>query len=475
MALGRSAVVLSALAVGALLATGGTYAAFSDYGEVTGNEIVAGTVVVGADGGAAPDLHYADLQPAVSSSDGLSLRYAGTIPADLWLELEPGSAADAFCSSSGDSWSARPGGSLQIQVGSGSWTDYCAALSGQRFPIASGVPTSTTLDVPVAVRLTDGTDARYSGLAGVDGLVVKALQTGGQGFSDFARGSISIGAGTIAPVIPQECVAAGLTGFDASTTIYLTQSGVYDAPRQPEQGRGYLIVGTDGDDVITGSNQADCIVGGGGNDHLIGGNQGDVLLGGDGDDVLNGGGGDASDNKPGGNGKDWLYGQAGNDELHGANGKDLLDGGDDVDTCVDTANGNANGQGQGNGQDAGDGAAQGNPGGNGDDTFVHCESDGTAPAEAGPGAGATSPVAGSDAPEAADTANELGLVDPGQPDGASTGTGGEPTPEPTTTPATAPAPAATAVPTADGNVAGGDGSTPSPSPLSTVVIATEGS
>jgi predicted ribosomally synthesized peptide with SipW-like signal peptide len=454
MALGRSAVLVSALAVGALLATGTTYAAFSDYAEVTGNEAVAGTVVIGGDGGAAPDLAYAGLVPGVEKSDAMAVRYAGSIPADVWLELEPGSATQSFCDSSAGAWAAKPGGALQIQVAGGGWQDYCAVVGGERLAIANDVQPDTTLDVQVASRLVDGTDARYSGLTGVDGLIVKALQTGGQGFSDFVRGTITIEADTIAPVVPQQCLDAGLH-FDASSTVYLTGGDdTFDVGQQPEQGRGYLIFALGGDDVVTGSNQADCIVGGTGDDHLIGGNQGDVLLGSDGDDVLNGAG-EAADDRSGGNGKDWLYGEAGDDELHGANGKDHLDGGDHVDgdLCVDEPNGNSSG------------SADDNPGGNGHDTFVGCEvggpSDGpgNAPAvEAGP--------AQSQSSDSLDTGEQLDRqTDGGSDQQAGTAAQGttaatQPSAAPTTQPSVAPTSDARSV---DGQA---PTSSPSTSPLS---------
>jgi predicted ribosomally synthesized peptide with SipW-like signal peptide len=454
MAIGRSAVLLSALAVGALLTTGSTYAAFSDYGEIAGNHMAAGTVVVGGEGGAAPDLNYSGVQPAQSTIDTMKLRYAGTIAADLWFELEAGTAADAFCLDSGGAWAAKPGGSLQIQVDGGAWLDYCTALNGQRLPIASDVQPSTSFDVHVAVRLVDGTDARYSGLTGVDGLVVRALQTGGAGFSDFARGTITVGAGGIAPLVPQQCVAAGLTDFDETNTIYLTDEtpNPFNVGKPPEHGRGYLVFGTAGDDVITGSNQADCIVGGAGDDHLVGGNQDDVLLGDDGNDVLNGPTGAeglqaTGDDKPGGNGKDRLYGGAGDDELHGANGRDLLDGGDDIkgDLCVDEPNGN----GQGHGQDKGD-EAGGNPGGNGKDTFVGCEFDGTPPT----GLAAKATIAGppADTELAPSSTNDVSQVDGTTP--ASGDEGRETTDDETSTGSDTPTTSPTTAPPSEGDQSG---------------------
>jgi predicted ribosomally synthesized peptide with SipW-like signal peptide len=454
MALGRSAVLLSALAVGALLATGSTYAAFSDFAEVTGNEVVAGTVVIGGDGGAAPDLTYAGLLPGAEKSDARRLRYAGSIPADIWLELEAGSATQSFCVSSAGAWMAKSGGALQIQVEGGGWLDYCAAVDAHRFAIANDVQPDTTLNLQVGVRLVDGTDVRYSGLTGVDGLVVKALQTGGEGFSDFVRGTITVGADTIAPVVPRQCLDAGLTSFDASNTVYLTEDDdTYDVGQQPEQGRGYLIFGFGGHDFITGSNQADCIVGGAGDDHLVGGNQGDVLIGGDGDDVLNGAG--AADDRSGGNGKDWLFGQAGDDELHGANGKDHLDGGDHVngDVCVDEPNG--------------DGEAT--PGGNGQDTFVGCEVGG--PAD-GPEQTPSGP-ADSESQDAPDTAQRLSLTEGGGSDQRGdvaadlTTASTQPSTEPTTAPTLAPTSDVTSV---DGQT---PTSSPSTSPLSSPQVQAE--
>jgi hypothetical protein len=178
-----------------------------------------------------------------------------------------------------------------------------------------------------------------------------------------------------------------------------------------------------------------------------------VLLGGDGDDVLNGAGDDASDDKSGGNGKDQLYGQAGNDELRGANGKDLLDGGDGDDTCID--------------------ARTGNDKGNGNNTFVNCESDGSAPTGTGLDADAIEAATVPDPLEGGDTASRLGLIGSEQPtDGGTeptTAPSPQPIPEPTTTPTPTAAPTATPTVTTTGDIGVDDQraatATPSTSPL----------
>ncbi len=66
--------------------------------------------------------------------------------------------------------------------------------------------------------------------------------------------------------------------------------------------RGFDLVGTAGDDVITGTNGVDRIVGGDGND---------TINGGGGDDILSGGLGDDTYNFDAGNGNDTVYDNAG--------------------------------------------------------------------------------------------------------------------------------------------------------------------
>lgn len=102
--------------------------------------------------------------------------------------------------------------------------------------------------------------------------------------------------------------------------------GVTALPQTPsecaEMTFAQVIVGTEGDDVLTGGNGSNLIFGLGGKDTIHGNNAGDCLVGGDGDDQLYGE-----------NAKDFLLGGPGEDLLIGGEGKDYLDGGADEDAC----------------------------------------------------------------------------------------------------------------------------------------------
>ena len=104
-------------------------------------------------------------------------------------------------------------------------------------------------------------------------------------------------------------------------------------------GAGDLICGLGGDDIIDGRGGADQITGGGGNDNVSGGGGKDNIGGGAGDDNLSGNRGNDSikgnggaDALKGNAGIDTLSGGAGNDTLQGGDGQDVLKGGDDNDT-----------------------------------------------------------------------------------------------------------------------------------------------
>ena len=343
--------LVAAIALSAMMSTGSTYAAFSDVADVTGNQVAAGTVVIGGGASATPQLRYIDLVPGVPVTNGLSVRYAGTVAADLYLEIgaDPSSA---YCAQGpGGAWIPRAGGAVQIKVADAAWADYCSLLGVDRgIVLASDVAGGDETIVDVQVRLQPGTDFRHSSLTDTDPLTLVAVQSNGGSFSDYVTGTIEIGTATIVPATPAECLAAGLGPFDADHTFILTEGDdVFSTPRQPLQGKGYLVLGLGGHDRIIGSNHADCLSGGAGDDHLWGGNQDDVLIGGEGDDTLVGHGVEADEidtHTANGNGKDRLYGGPGDDVLFGGNGKDELygeDGDDHLDggRASDVVNGGA--------------------------------------------------------------------------------------------------------------------------------------
>jgi Ca2+-binding RTX toxin-like protein len=289
---------------------------------------------------------------------------AGTVQADLVLDIDP--AADTpFCRrGTDDVWEPVPGGGLDLRVEDGAWVDYCSLFDDDRsLPIGRGIGPNTELDLHVDVRLRPGTDDRYSDVEDSDQLTVRAHESGNPaGFSDHVVGSIQISTGSIRPGIPQHCIDAGLTDFDEDNTVYLTEGNdTYVTGKQPVGGRGFLVFGFAGNDHIVGSNQGDCIDGGAGDDELWGMNQSDVVIGGQGDDVLNSPegidgdlaksngtdllyGGDGDDLIYGGNAKDSLsgdslFGEAGDDTLVGGRGTDIVDGGAEVtrDVCIDAS------------------------------------------------------------------------------------------------------------------------------------------
>lgn len=352
------------VSAGAVLLTVGTaagaFAVFSS--EVHSSQLVeAGTVVIDGTGPLPLALRYVDLAPGEPAAEQLSLHYSGTVPADLVVDVEP--AGDtAFCQKGpDDAWEPLPGGALEIRVEEGEWVDYCSLFEETAsLTLRQDVGPGSDLDLRIEAQLRPGTDYRYFGLEESDQLIVRAEESGHpNGFSDKLLGSIEISTAITPPPIPQHCIDAGLTDFDADNTIYLTKGADdYQTGKPAGGGRGFLVFGFGGNDHIVGSNQGDCIDGGPGNDELWGANQSDVVIGGPGNDVLNGPDGGAADTKS--NGKDLLYGGGGDDLIYGGNAKDsisgdslfgddgddtlvggrgadIVDGGGEVDVCIDAS------------------------------------------------------------------------------------------------------------------------------------------
>jgi len=287
--------------------TGTTYAAFSDFKGLHDNHVGAATVAVGIPGpSAGPKLEYVGLLPGVSKTDSFDVNYRGTIPGDIALEFRA-DGGTPYCTAATDgSWTAKPGGQVQIDLGSG-WVDYCSLLGpGVSVPLRAAVAPGGGFNLPVSVRLAPGSDYHYSELTDSDRLTVTARQASATsgGFTDFAPGSISIGTGTIVPSVPARC---GDIADYPGGVVYGTQG----SDRIEGGNQGQIILGLEGDDVLIGGNGKDCLVGGPGNDQLWGNNGKDSIDGGDGDDIL-----------IGGNGKDQLVGGAGADVCYGGNGSD---------------------------------------------------------------------------------------------------------------------------------------------------------
>jgi Bacterial Ig-like domain (group 1)/RTX calcium-binding nonapeptide repeat (4 copies) len=117
--------------------------------------------------------------------------------------------------------------------------------------------------------------------------------------------------------------------------------GSFKDSRTRRSGGGFIIVGTNRDDVLRGSPGRDiiCALRGddivrarGGKDVVIGGPGRDRLFGNAGNDRLKGGGG--NDRLVGGDGADTLKAGPGRDRLSGGPGNDRLNGGPGRDTCA---------------------------------------------------------------------------------------------------------------------------------------------
>lgn len=138
------------------------------------------------------------------------------------------------------------------------------------------------------------------------------------------------------------------------------------------------INGRAGDDVLRGGNGLDDLGGGSGDDSINGGGSNDVLRGSSGDDTLNGNNG--NDTLRGGSGSDEILGEGGNDNIYGGAGNDEIDGGGSRDTVRghsgdDSLNGGAGNDSVTGG--AGDDTLVGGAGrdtligGSGDDVFLY--------------------------------------------------------------------------------------------------------
>lgn len=353
----RRPLLLAAAGTAAVLTvatTAATYALYSDFGTATGNSATAATVALGSGDGAPPALAYPALQQVGDVREGvLTIDYRGTVPADVTLSLEPGTAP-GLCMDGADGPQNTPGTVVLVEIDGAGEIEYCSFLGSRGATIAQDVPPGTPVTAVVTLRLTQNAGATRIDVA--DGFVIEARG----GFSDTVRGTLTaavepivlasqeqllaaesstvpdgLAAALTAPsarqaaapidpaLVPRECRDAGME-FRLDQVVQLTQrdrpwvaDDVRAAPAEP-----LLIFGTDTDDDITGSAAPDCIVGGDGADRIRGAGGDDVLIGGPVADVLDGGGG-----------ADRLHGDADTDDLVGGPGADRLDGGPDGANC----------------------------------------------------------------------------------------------------------------------------------------------
>ena len=110
-----------------------------------------------------------------------------------------------------------------------------------------------------------------------------------------------------------------------------TQTITVQACGKPESAYN-VVLGTDGDDILTGTSKADLIIGLAGDDIITGDKGDDCILSGDGDDIVYGN--EGTDYVNAGSGNDIIKGGSGDDYLITGAGTDVVDGGDDYDTCI---------------------------------------------------------------------------------------------------------------------------------------------
>lgn len=171
-------------------------------------------------------------------------------------------------------------------------------------------------------RVVSGITVLAAGLA----LSAGAVGTTGAYFVDAEGGALSFRS-AVEPDLDLESVCGALQHYAG----VIHDGDALDADPDPESvaaghptgPTGYIVVGTDGDDILSAGNHGDCLVGGSGDDTLNGGNGADILAGGNGDDTL-----------LGGTNHDVLLGGDGNDRLDGGQGPDSLYAGDGDDLCV---------------------------------------------------------------------------------------------------------------------------------------------
>ncbi len=157
--------------------------------------------------------------------------------------------------------------------------------------------------------------------------------------------AISIGDASVtditdpAPVITNDASFAFVLGENIVTwtstdklgnSVSVTQKVTVQACGKPHSYYN-MILGTEGDDMITGTNLPDLIFVLGGDDIVFGEKGNDCILGGEGDDIIYGN--EGNDNISSGEGTDIIKGLSGDDILDGGLGIDVIDGGDDTDSC----------------------------------------------------------------------------------------------------------------------------------------------
>ncbi len=307
-----------ALATAALMMLGVTWAAWSDFVVVNDNRVGAGTLVIEGDEGLQMWL------PARGTTDEASLTVSnvGTTDADLSLTLLAAAATGTLC----EGYDAEDhAGDLRLLVDGADVGPLCGSFDT---PVPIGTTAAgSSVDVVVAVTLAEDALFRWSGRSGTFPLEVHGNQPGG-GFSDFARGSVSVGIGDDVP--PVELPADCLRQLGDYRAYYELANGNEDLDLAALGVAGpVVVVALNGNHDVVGTPQGDCIIVGNGTM---------TVHGGDGDDMIvsahpNGrahGGGKAQQ----------LRGEGGDDTILARRGNVGIDGGPGTDTCEAATNSN---------------------------------------------------------------------------------------------------------------------------------------
>lgn len=300
-----------ALATMALLLVGATWAAWSDFAVVPDNRAGAGTLIIEGDD------HVQMWLPAPGATDEATLTVAniGTTDADLTLAVLTEGSAGTLCEGYVPDDHADD---LRLLINGVDVGPLCGSLDD---PLAIGTTVAGgSVDVVVAVALAEDALFRWSGRTGTFPLELRGNQPGG-GFSDFARGGVTVGIGDYVPpvVLPADCPGQ-LGDYRA---FHELPNGNEDLDLAALGVRGpAVVVALNGNHDVVGTPQGDCIIVGNGTM---------TAHGGDGDDTIVSAHPNGS--AQGGGRAQQLRGESGDDTIIARRGNVGINGGPGTDTC----------------------------------------------------------------------------------------------------------------------------------------------
>lgn len=305
-----------ALATMALLLVGATWAAWSDFAVVTDNRAGAGTLIIEGDDHVQMWLPA----PGTTAEATLTVSNVGTTDADLTLAVLTEGSAGPLC----EGYVADDhADDLRLLVDGVDVGPLCGLLDD---PVAIGTTVAGgSVDVVVAVMLAEDALFRWSGRTGTFPLEIRGSQPGG-GFSDFARGGVTVGIGDYVPAVelPADC-PGDLGDYRA---FYELPNGNGDLDLAALGVRGpAVVVALNGNHDVVGTPQGDCIIVGNGTM---------TVHGGDGDDTIVSAHPNGS--ARGGGRAQQLRGEAGDDTIIARRGNVGINGGPGTDTCEAASN-----------------------------------------------------------------------------------------------------------------------------------------